>query len=278
MMSGALIRWLSSDRARLPVVLTALVLIPVVGWIDYAAEPIIQLDLFYVLPIGAVAWTCGRRVGLATAAYAALADVAVALIQSENSTTLAWNGIATFALFASVAVLVAAQRRLLDQQRQLASVDPLTQLLNRRSFRVAASREITRATRAHTPSTVVYIDIDNLKPLNDRYGHAEGDTAIAAVAAAAYNCTRATDLVARLGGDEFIVYLPATDLEEGEAFAKRFLNDLKSVAMDPPVSVSVGVLTDPNQALGVDALIERADAIMYEAKRRGGGAIQAVSL
>jgi diguanylate cyclase (GGDEF)-like protein len=265
---GGAARWLSSPRVKRPVVIAAVLVVPLVGWVDYRADPVVQLDLFYVLPIICVAWSAGRQLGLLVTAYVVAVSAVVADLQS-GAVAATLNGITQLVMFGSLVLLVTSIRRLLDEHRTLAGIDPLTHLLNRRAFCDAVAVELQRAKRNCTLGTVVYFDIDQLKAINDRYGHTIGDAAIVGVADAARSCARQTDLVVRLGGDEFAAYLPATSSADAQAFAERLMAQLSS--NEPPVSISVGLLTHAPDDTTVGALLERADSTMYDAKRMGGG-------
>ncbi|MEZ5141284.1 MAG: GGDEF domain-containing protein [Acidimicrobiales bacterium] len=275
--SVSIARWLSSAHARAPILVASVLLIPLVAWADYLTDPVLQLDLLYMLPILGVAWTSGRRAAVGMALYAAAAGMVVAGLQAQGAAATWWNGATHVCLFVAVGLLMAALRRLLDEHRELAGIDPLTRVLNRRAFRSALTLALRRANRAGDVGTLACIDIDGLKPINDRGGHAAGDAAIVGVAEAARRCARETDLVARLGGDEFAVYLPSATGDEGRIFAERLLTHLRPPHHEPEVSVSIGLLTHGPDDHDVDALLDATDAVLYRAKQEGGGVVRAVS-
>lgn len=144
---------------------------------------------------------------------------------------------------------------------EIANRDPATGLGNRRAWLHTLHVEAGRARRTGRPITIVILDIDGLKQVNDAYGHAAGDSLIARAAAALAGARRATDVVCRLGGDEFGIAAPDTDPQAAEALAER----LRESLLEQGVSVSLGWATSAH--LGIDDLWQRADAAMYENKR-----------
>ena len=168
----------------------------------------------------------------------------------------------------------AIQRELARQAR----TDPLTGLLNRRAFLEEVNRRIDRLDREQAPGTLMYVDLDNFKRVNDECGHEVGDQALVHAAALLRGTVRPSDLVARLGGDEFALWLDGSDeltaaeraerlrLEGPAAFAAALPHDA------PAVSTSIGIAArHPRAAETLDEVMRRADAAMYDVKRAGRG-------
>ncbi len=161
-----------------------------------------------------------------------------------------------------------------ELQRRSAT-DPLTGLLNRRGFMDALERRLGRAAGSNSCAALLYIDLDNFKLVNDRFGHQQGDDTLKAIANLLREQVRSADLAARLGGDEFALYLDRVSEDSaGETVRRlaRAARRLASASGDPdrPLGLSIGVaLHDPRNPLGAEALIELADRHMYESKRRG---------
>jgi diguanylate cyclase (GGDEF)-like protein len=172
-----------------------------------------------------------------------------------------------------------AIRQIAEQEnlRTLSSTDALTGLLNRRGFLEALDRRLAALAVERRSGALLYVDLDNFKPINDRYGHARGDEALAAAARLLGRVTRAGDLVGRLGGDEFVLWLENIDARSATAKAAELVERGRelvrySAGLERPLCLSVGVaLQAADAAPDLEALTARADAAMYEAKRGGKG-------
>jgi diguanylate cyclase (GGDEF)-like protein/PAS domain S-box-containing protein len=167
---------------------------------------------------------------------------------------------------------VSDRRRLEEQLTHQAFHDPLTGLANRALFRDRVSHALALAHRRGTPVTVLFLDLDDFKKVNDSLGHAEGDRLLMAAAERFLACARSADTVARLGGDEFAILIEGADGREG-------LPDRLAAAMSHPFSLSGNQLR-VTASIGVasastddkaDDLLRNADMAMYAAKRRGKG-------
>lgn len=181
---------------------------------------------------------------------------------------------------------LAAQVGVANQQLQreaelqrLSATDPLTGLLNRRSFQDSLARECAQARRRGCQAALFFIDLDNFKLVNDRFGHAAGDKALLAVTQILRDQTRSGDLAARLGGDEFGLFFgqmtPDQANRKGEALlaAAASLADY-SVGEDHPLGLSVGIaVLDPAAPEDPQSLIARADEAMYAVKHGGKGGL-----
>ncbi len=162
---------------------------------------------------------------------------------------------------------VTKQRELELHLRQQASKDSLTGLANYRSLVAAIDSEIKRSQRTGREFAVLLLDLDNLKKINDRYGHLTGSHAICRLANVLAGC-RDIDTAARFGGDEFALVLPETNLEAAKVVAQRICRAFSSGTYDPALSVSVGVSTYPTDGGAVDALLTAADVALYAMKSK----------
>ena len=162
-------------------------------------------------------------------------------------------------------LLGAVLGRLVDELAARSTTDVLTGLSNRRAFDARLAEELARAARHGTPLALVALDVDGLKAINDRGGHAAGDAAIRAVAEALRSTARATDLAARTGGDELAVLAPLTTGEQALALAERIRLVLRRVPGAPTVSIGVADLA----RAGPRTLGATADAALYRAKAAG---------
>lgn len=165
-------------------------------------------------------------------------------------------------------------RRKTQALHVLATTDPLTGILNRRAFSEAATGEVDRVRRYGRPASLLMMDIDFFKRINDGWGHAAGDAVLCAFADHCREHLRDTDHLGRLGGEEFAVLLPETDAAGAQILAERLRADLAAVrvtpADGPPIAmtVSIGVAeAGPDESL--DGLLRRADAALYAAKEAG---------
>jgi len=155
------------------------------------------------------------------------------------------------------------RRRMLESAAQIALTDPLTGLANRRAWEEELRREVARARRNSHRLALVMLDLDHFKELNDTQGHQAGDTVLAEAAASWRGAVRTTDFLARYGGDEFAMLLPDCPDEYGEMVLERI-----RTAIPPGCSASAGIAYW-NGAETAEALLARADAALYEAKRAG---------
>jgi diguanylate cyclase (GGDEF)-like protein len=158
--------------------------------------------------------------------------------------------------------------------RAEAQTDPLTGLANRRALLIAVSRAMDRLHTRDEPATVLFIDIDHFKPVNDTYGHSQGDLVLQWIGNALSERLRKNDVLARYGGEEFVALLADTDLEKGFAIADALRErvaslDSTELTGDLPIRVSIGVAALPQDSISPDDVLTLSDAAMYEAKRRG---------
>jgi two-component system cell cycle response regulator len=159
--------------------------------------------------------------------------------------------------------------RLLAELERRAARDPLTGLANRRALDDSLDRELSRARRDGASLSLVLLDIDHFKAINDERGHLVGDEVLSTVARTLAETVRDMDLVARYGGEEFVVLLPATALEDAVGTAERLRLAVSGQQAAAPVTVSAGVATFPDQAPSGAELLVLADRALYEAKRAG---------
>jgi len=162
--------------------------------------------------------------------------------------------------------------RKVDALAQLSETDSLTGLLNARGFSARLCDELKRSRRYREPLTLLFVDLDGLKAINDRHGHRAGSMALRKVGRIIRSELRETDVAARWGGDEFTLIAQKTDAETGMALADRIRRRIAEKMARWPLTASIGVATaDPHNtpALEPTALLREADFAMYEAKKRG---------
>ena len=168
--------------------------------------------------------------------------------------------------FAAVAALALDNARTRSELELLATTDDLTGLPNRRRFRSELEREIAAARRYRSPLSLLLLDLDDFKAINDGYGHDSGDQALREIALAIQQRLRAPDLAARIGGDEFGVLLPQTGREAAEALARDLEHAVRH-ALTPPLTTTASIGISTLQAAGANDLLAEADRFLYQAKR-----------
>ncbi len=160
-----------------------------------------------------------------------------------------------------------------DELAQRADTDALTGLYNARGFEAHLSAEIARTIRYHVPLSLLLIDLDRLKNINDRHGHYAGQSALRDVATAIRAQLRASDVGSRWGGDEFAVIAPNTSQGAAWVMAERIRHAIGSASTRWPLTGSIGITTlegfDSDCDVDVETLMRSADAALYEAKHRG---------
>lgn len=179
-------------------------------------------------------------------------------------------------LFAQQIELAITIADLFEAVKNQAVTDALTSLYNRRYFEESINKEVVRSQRMKQPFTVVSIDLDYLKQINDKFGHAFGDLAINAVADVLKKNARSIDVPARMGGEEFNVLLPGVDSKGGLIAAERIRSAIAECNLDKigQITASIGVATYLEHTDKIDELLEIADQAMYSAKRNGRNQVQ----
>jgi diguanylate cyclase (GGDEF)-like protein len=166
------------------------------------------------------------------------------------------------------------RKRMEQEIRALSLADPLTGLYNRRGFLHLGEQQLKIASRLNKRVFLLFSDVDNLKRINDSFGHKEGDRVLADVASILRKSFRDSDIVARMGGDEFVVLAMEAARVNSEMFVKRLQEKLEHYNMRPEsqdrytLSLSTGISTyDPEFPSSIEDLVARADSAMYEEKR-----------
>lgn len=150
-----------------------------------------------------------------------------------------------------------------------AITDPLTGLGNSRRFREALSAELKRSDRTGRPFSIVFVDVDDFKDINDRIGHVEADYTLTAIGRALASQLRGSDLVCRWGGDEFIILLPETERQEAGVLAERLRASVADYDKCAGATISLGVACYPVDGKDYDSLVANADRALYVSKDRG---------
>lgn len=231
----------------------------------------------FPLIVGAGALLVAPRVALALAILATAGYLAAGLVADPTPeirplVTMAVNLTGLYLLAYIGTSVGREQRRARDAAIRLSTVDSLTGLYNRAHFFTALEREIARGDRSGRAFCLVMLDLDDLKAVNDRFGHVAGDQVLRSVADIVRSGVRKIDTAARYGGDEFVALLPETDPTGGWVVAEKIRLMVAEQGMpgvDPGPTVSVGVVSYPADGRSADALLVSADRAMYASKRGG---------
>jgi diguanylate cyclase (GGDEF)-like protein len=237
-----------------------------------------QLANLYLLPIITAGLALGRRTTVIVLLAVCACYVGLAMLADdggEPTASLAGQvvgALAPFILVAFLTTLLGANIETAKSRiRALSDHDELTKLYNMRAFTEIAGREHDVATRSDGPYSMLMVDVDALKSVNDTFGHEAGNKALRLVADALIRLTRTSDIVARYGGDEFILCLRRADKAAGEEVAQRIRNVVFATTLEIAASivrlkVSVGVATFPEDGSTLQAVITSADRAMYKDK------------
>ncbi|WP_325390386.1 sensor domain-containing diguanylate cyclase [Desulfitobacterium sp.] len=176
-------------------------------------------------------------------------------------------------IFANQVSIALTNAQLYENVRRLSETDSLTGLLNSRSLSQIAEHVIAQAASTGTSASLLFIDCDNFKGINDQFGHPMGDKFLRFLAQVLRNVVREEDVIIRYAGDEFVILLPNTDLPEAEKVAQRLMEDIRNQHMGNistlNTTVSVGLAVYPDHAHSAEELIKLADDALYEVKRNG---------
>ncbi len=223
-------------------------------------------------------------IGYGLGAVSFLARALIALVAPEEVNSLLGPSMiqAMTFLFAIVAILMGSVGFMLlfkeqaeDTAQREAATDPLTGIFNRRMLHELGAKEIARSRRSHVPLSILMLDLDHFKKVNDKYGHAAGDEVLRRFVDVTNICLRREDILVRYGGEEFCVLLPEVSDVHAEAMAERIRYAIAHATFKYrdqtiPVTVSVGIAslrTDAEESL--EALLQRADEALYAAKNAG---------
>jgi len=253
-------------------------LLALVAAVDYATGVEISVSAFYPLPAVLMAWFAGRPAAVAMAVLAAVTQLAVRIAGEPGLSirpVFFWNALMELAVYAGLALALGALRDAHARESLLARRDPLTGAANRRAFFERAELEFQRARRlGGAPLSVAFLDLDDFKAVNDRFGHEAGDAVLKAVVETIQGRIRSTDLLARLGGDEFAVLMVGADEAQTEVVLEDLRRQLRDRLAGLPgsVSLSIGAVSLRSHFGSFDEVMAEVDRLMYRAKGRGKSA------
>jgi diguanylate cyclase (GGDEF)-like protein len=241
------------------------------GLLDYLTGTEITFSLFYLVPIVWVTWFVSQNGGLLISLLSAFVRMASEYLEGQtysHPSIYFSNMLIRAGFFVFVTYLVAKLQRSQEEERRTARIDFVTGAANARYFNELLQMEIVRIRRYPHPITVVYMDVDNFKLVNDLFGHQIGDEVLRSIANEMKAQLRSTDIIARVGGDEFALLLPSARQSEAQIVISKVCANLMDAMRRRkwPVTFSIGVVTCMAPPHSSDQLINMADEIMYEVK------------
>ena len=253
-----------------PRITALLFIIYVIFLADIATGPQISLSIFYVVPVALATWQFKGKIGLVVSFVCAVSWGTADILSGHSYSSAIipiWNTAVRLGFFLIVTYMLV----MLDMALERAQTDVLTGILNLRGFREQAERELARCARDGRGFSLLYLDVDNFKRINNHLGHRFGDAALHRVGEVLAKCVRKMDVAARVGGDEFVVLYPAADY----VVAKTIVANLRTALMqafagnEPHITFSIGVATFDFIPESLDSALNEADALMYISKRTG---------
>jgi diguanylate cyclase (GGDEF)-like protein len=245
-----------------------------ISCLDYQVSPNISLSIFYLLPISLITWFVSRKAGFIICALSGLAGFATKFRNDYTESSVlvpSWNATVMFMVFLTVASLLLKLRDVLKQGQELARIDGITGIANKRLFFELAGTEVKKSQRYRHPLTVIYFDIDDFQTINKSFGQQVSDRVLHTVAQTLANSIRDTDVIGRIGEDEFAILLPGSGYQPARVVIYRVQSELLAAMEENQWSVtfSIGAITFINPPDSVDAMIQQADHLMYLAKNNG---------
>ncbi|HEY8100890.1 MAG TPA: GGDEF domain-containing protein [Burkholderiaceae bacterium] len=262
--------------------LFSVLLLLALAWLDIFSSDELRITSLYLIPILLVTWNNGRKWGYVFSAFSFVILVAIDSMAESSPHKHLYFYIDTFGRFFSyliVIVLASNLRAAYDRERRLARTDALTHLMNRHAFYASLEVEIARSVRHAQPFSLLYLDCDNFKQVNDTMGHGEGDRLLRLIGETMRKNVRKGDFVARLGGDEFAIFFSDVNVKGIGTIASDLTQKLQRAvaARYPQVSFSTGIAVFLNAPPSLDDAIMRADELMYRVKAAGkNGLLQQV--
>jgi diguanylate cyclase (GGDEF)-like protein len=227
----------------------------------------VPYSTFY-FAVAAIAWLCGLGPALATLLLGLVSATYLFIPPRGSFAISSLEQQVSLVQYLGVGGLVAFLVEWLHQERERAGTDHLTGVRNIRSFHRRLRGEVRLARKLHRPFTVAYLDVDDFKQVNDRFGHQRGDVLLRLVAITIQAQIRREDTVARVGGDEFAVLLSSAGPEAAQAFGRKIHQSLLSGMQEArfPVTVSIGVATFARPPDSMDDPMRKADELLYAVK------------
>lgn len=259
--------------------INSIIMIGIAGLLDYLTGPEIAFSIVYLIPVMASAWLTKKNfaivISFLSAATWIIAEISSGRFYSHIAIHF-WNAITMLTFFLVVTVLLERLKTKLNNEQVLSRIDYLTGAMNPRSFYEYMDTEIERSKRYGHPFTIAYIDMDNFKKINDKFGHPVGDDILRIFTDTLKSKLRKIDVIARLGGDEFVIFLPETDNKGAKRVVEKVrksFNQNKNLK-DYSITSSIGVLTCNSNPPNIDEIMKSVDSLMYSVKNSGKDSIK----
>jgi diguanylate cyclase (GGDEF)-like protein len=254
--------------------LVGFLLVLAIGSLDSITSSDISVSALYLLPIILIAWFEGglpaALISIFSAITWALSDMASGHVYSHITVPI-WNAIMVLGMFLIVSYSIAATKKLLIKESEHSHTDDLTGVTNIGFFYEQARTEISRSATTKQPLTLAYIDIDNLRHINETLGHIAGDYLLHEAAQTIRSTLRSTDIISRLGGSKFAILMPETKNENAADIVYKVQENLLDMVKHNgwPVAFSTGVVTCVGPTCTTGELIKMAEDLMNAARESG---------
>jgi len=248
------------------------------GIFDMITPPQYSFILLYFFPVALTTWFAGQTAGF----FITVVCTIFWARTNQQAELLAFtlNMLSTLSVFFILSIMIARLRYMWEKENTLSRTDQLTGVMNRRGFDEIVEYEILSLNRQNSPFSLAYLDLDNFKEVNDRFGHKRGDDLLKAVVACLSESLRKTDVIARFGGDEFTIFFPATGQEAVKLVMQKVKEQLRLLSAENswPTTFSIGVITSTDSKCDLEEIISLADKLMYEVKKSGKDDVQYVTV
>lgn len=259
--------------------LLGFLLVLAIGSLDSSTSYDISISVLYLLPIILIAWFEGgvsaAIISIFSAVTWALSDLTSGHVYSHIAVPL-WNSLMVLGMFLGVAYSIVTLKKLVIRERECARTDDLTGVANVKFFYEQARGEISRSALSKQPLTLVYLNIDNLRRVNDTLGHSAGDYLLHEAPQKMKSTLRSTDVISRLGGAKFAILMPETRNENAAVLLYKVQEQLLDMVKKNgwPVTFSIGVVTCNGPAYTIDDLMKMAEDLVNAARETGANRVK----
>ena len=263
-----------SNQKKIVLYFESLIFVVFLGIIDHLIRREISFSLIYLSPVIFATWYLGKNGGINISLFSAFTWVIADLSGGQQYSYFlipCWNGIVRLIFFAIITYLLSLIKTKLEAEEKMADTDFLTGLANSNFFYEKVQSEIYRLKRYNRIFSLMYLDLDNFKYINDSHGHDAGDELLQKIAVSLQTNTRLNDVIARLGGDEFTGLFPETDEHGIKMLIEKMADNLSQNMKEKSYSVtfSIGAITFKKAPSNAKEAIKSVDNLMYQVKRNG---------